>query len=347
MLTHNEIGNQIVPVATLATTRFVTAQGANCIKQQLIRAIYAKGMAAFDTLIEALHEQHGSIDVKIGSGRGKWTPLMFAVHKRRNEMVHKLLELGADPNCFDHSTKKTALHSACTNGYNRIVRMLLATQKVRDINLADNDEGESALFAAVKRGRLLCVALLLQHSLHGQICDINMQMRSTGQSPLFVACDKGDLAMVQLLLNYQHTACDLNAPGKKGYTPLMKAVSKGHSDVVRLLLNCDPQRENPLGMPNLALENGDLKQCAAKLAVRVHKFEIMRMLLDVEGNHRALYTKDYKERDILEYSTHVKKDRRIREDIKRRLLGELNQILRQELPYLPNLVLLCITDHTY
>merc|ERR1719486_1557869 len=141
-------------------------------------------------------------------------------------MVHKLLQLGADPNCIDRSTKKSALHSACTNGYNRIVRMLLATQKVRDINQTD-DEGESALFAAVKKSRLHCVELLLRHSLHKQVCDINVQPRTSGHSPLWLACDKGDLEVVQHLLNYKHMACALNAKGVKGYSPLMKAVSKG------------------------------------------------------------------------------------------------------------------------
>lgn len=338
MLTHNEIGNK-------ATTRYVTAS--NSLGQQLIRAIYGKNMTAFDTLVQALHEKHGSIDVEIGSGKSKWTPLLFAVHKQRNVMVHKLLKLDADPNCFDHSTKKSALHSACTNGYARIVRMLLATQKVQNINLADNDEGESALFAAVKKGRLRCVELLLQHTLHGQVCNINLRMRTTWQSPLFVACDKGDLAMVQLLLNYKHMACDLNAPGKKGYTPLMKAVSKGHIAVVRLLLDRDPHHENPLGIPDLTLVNGQLHQCAAKLAVRVEKYEIMKMLLDAAGNNKALYTKDYKGRDILEYSTHVKRDRRIGEDIKRRLCGDVSQTLRREVPYLPNLVVQCICNMTY
>jgi len=224
--------------------------------------------------------------------------------------------------------------------------MLLATQKVRDINRADNDESESALFAAVKKGRFSCIELLLQRSLHHQICDINLPLRSTRQSPLFVACDKGDLAVVQLLLNYKFMACDLNVAGKKGYTPLMKAVSKGHFDVVRLLLDRDPKRENPLGMPDLALQNGELKQCAAKLAVRVHKFEIMRLLLDVE-DYGALYTKDYKGRDILEYSTHVKTHPQIEEDIRRRLSGDVNKTLRRELPFLPNLIVQCICYMTY
>ena len=79
---------------------------------QLIKAIYGNREDAFDTLLEALLEQEARpIDTVLGVGKGKWTALMFAVHKRRNDMVRKLLEKGADPNCFDHSTKKSALHS--------------------------------------------------------------------------------------------------------------------------------------------------------------------------------------------------------------------------------------------
>lgn len=339
MITHNEIGNK-------ASTRYVAIGERRSVEQQLIRSIYAKDETAFDTLVEALQTKYGSVDVTIGFGRGKWAPLMFAVHKQRDTMVHKLLQLGADPNCADRSTKKSALHSACTNGYSRIVRMLLATQKVRDINEADNDEGSTALFTAVKRGHLHCVELLLRHSLHSQVCDINVQLRTSGHSPLWVACDKGDVEMVQRLLTYKHMACAIDAKGKKGYSPLMKAVSKGHEAVVRLLLNEDPKRENPLGPPDVTAEN-PLRQCAAKIAVRVHKYEIMRMLLDAEGNEGALYTLDYKGRDILEYSTHVKTDRRIGEDIKRRLCNDVSGALREELPFLPQLIVQCICNMTY
>ena len=61
--------------------------------------------------------------------------------------------------------------------------MLLATQRVRDINLAENEEGESALFAAVKKSRVHCVELLLKYSLHSQVCDINVRLKTNGHSP--------------------------------------------------------------------------------------------------------------------------------------------------------------------
>eukprot|EP00483_Globobulimina_turgida_P006408 UN06418 len=52
---------------------------------------------------------------------------MLAAHNNRTSMVQKLLSRGADPNCIDKKNKKSVLIQACSNGYGRIVKLLLST----------------------------------------------------------------------------------------------------------------------------------------------------------------------------------------------------------------------------
>eukprot|EP01083_Nonionella_stella_P171225 584427_1 len=123
----------------MKSRRFIASktQDENKIEFQLIASIYQNDFAAFEALIGGLN----SINQPIGTGKSKWTSLMFAVHKRRTQFVSKLLKLGADPNCFDHSTKKSCLHTACTFGYGGIAGLLLATGRINDINYCSNQEG--------------------------------------------------------------------------------------------------------------------------------------------------------------------------------------------------------------
>jgi len=316
---------------------------------QLIQSIYEPDEDAFDALIQTV----SSIDNPIGHGRGKWTPLMFCVHKKRDTLVAKLLDMGANPNTFDQSTKKSCLHTACTNGYGRIVRLLLQTQRIGNINLADNEEGESPLFAAVKKSRKFCVELLLNHALHGQVCDINIRIKTNGQTPLFIACDKGDIEIVRLLLDYKYMRCDLNAVDQRGYTALMKAVAKGHDDVVRLLLNVD-SKSNPLAMPDVNLTN-NWSQCATMLAVRANNLKMTKLLLNVDENADVLYRKDWKERTILDQCVRYHIDKKIVEYVKKLLYTNIHSVINSintskdhdNVPYLPSGIVNLLCNMTY
>eukprot|EP01083_Nonionella_stella_P080240 220408_1 len=322
--------------------RFVASRNEdeNKIEFQLIHSIYLNDEAAFDTLITTLP----SVDTAIGTGKSKWTTLMFAVHKRRTYMVRKLLEMGADPNCFDHTTKKSCLHSACTSGYGLIARLLLQSQRIKDINDTTNVEGESPLFAAVKKSRKYCVELLLNYGLHSQVCNINVALKTNGQTPLFIACDKGDVEIAALLTDYKHMECDVNAAGNKGYTPLMKAVGKNHMDVVKILL-----KKNA----NINLVN-NLRQCATVIAVRTKHYQISKLLLK-ENGHEVLYRRDYRDRTILDQCLKYHMGKEIIEFIRKLLHVNIHSAIscvnaspqHSKVPYIPSGVVQYICNMTY
>jgi len=268
------------------------------------------------------------------------------VHKRRWKFVIKLLQKGANVNCIDRSTKKTCLHLVCTGGYARIARYLLETKKIIDINNNATNDGESPLYCAVKKGRIKCVELLLDRSLHGQVCDINL--KTHGHSPLLIACDKGDADMVKLLLDYEFMECDLNSQDNKGYTPLMKAVGKGHEKVVEMLLDKGDKLD-------LDLMNDGLNQCAAVIAVRANNFKIAKMILDRGFDGDVLYRKDWKDRTVLDQCARFRVPKEITNYVKellhRKVHGVIQSInsseMHQDVPYLPIGVVQSICNMTY
>lgn len=240
--------------------------------------------------------------------------------------------------------------------------MLLKSGRIHDINYAVADgsaPGEAAIHIAVKKCYSEHVRMLLDTSLHSQICDINARLRSNGQSPLFMACDKGDAVTVRMLIQYQSMKCDLDAPDFKLYTPLMKAVAKGHRAVVELLL--DPNR-NPLGPPDLTKVNF-LKQCASMIAVRTANYGLARMLLEHPRNEGVLFRRDDRGRSVLDFlmlnvkcdMEQYQKRKMATELVKELLLKELIVMLRQmadskecdSVPHLPNGIVRCISIMTY
>jgi len=320
---------------------------------QLIQSIYQNDEEAFDALISTFD----NVSVPIGTGRSKWTPLMFAVHKKRTKIVAKLLAMGADPNCIDHSTKKSCLHTACISGYGGIARMLLQSGKIDNINYNGNVEGESPIYGAIKKCQKYCVELLLKYELHQQVCDINVALKTNKQTPMYIACDKGDIEMVRLLLNYKHMRCDLNSMDDKGYTPLMKAVGKRHVEIVKLLLNYGSEYgNNPLPIPNLNLVN-KYKKCATMQACRTNNFKISKILLNIDENLEGgvLYRVDWRNRTLLDQCLQSHTDKRIIEYIKKLLYANIHSTIKsvntskdhENVPYLPSGVVQYICSMTY
>eukprot|EP01084_Bolivina_argentea_P124182 220056_1 len=308
---------------------------------KLISSIYQNDENTFDTLIDSFPD----INKGVGNGKAQWTLLMLAVHNYRTSMVQKLLFRGADPNCIDKRNKLSVLIHACSNGYHEIVKLLLSTKKITNINYNDNPEGISALYAATKRSRIHCIQLLLNYELHEQVCDVNVHTVTNEQTPVFIACDKGDLEMVKLFINYKHLQCDLNAMDHKGYTPLMKAVAKRHYDVVQFLLS----KENPLPAPNINLCNRYKQKCCTMIAVQINTFKISKLLLnnsdDESGqtNVVELYRKDHKGRTLLDQCLIYHTDKRIVKYIKELLYTAIHSTLESAfsskesdtVPYVP------------
>lgn len=151
---------------------------------------------------------------------------------------------------------------------------------------------------SVKKCHSECVRLLLDISMHSQICDINLRLLSNGQSPLWMACDRGDVQIVKLLLQYPSMKCDINAVDNKGYTPLMKAVGKGHIKVVELLL--DSQQNPHVNDLDLTMVNQG-KQCATMMAARTGNYGMAQLLMQHPENKGVLFRRDFRNRSVLDF----------------------------------------------
>ena len=94
---------------------------------------------------------------------GGWTGLMYAVRNKHNSLVQLLLQQpGIDVNCRDR-WGQTALHYSVTGDNPEGLRLLLAHPGMGSINTRDND-GDTPLMAAIRRGRLSCVIELVRVS---------------------------------------------------------------------------------------------------------------------------------------------------------------------------------------
>ncbi|TEB19368.1 hypothetical protein FA13DRAFT_1744494 [Coprinellus micaceus] len=98
------------------------------------------------------------------------SPLIWAVSKRHDEVVHKLLACGADPNWPGAGQSNTPLHHSVTTNNYEIACALLAHGADSDLR---NSSGETPLHYACKLGRADFVELLIGHDANTSIADQN------------------------------------------------------------------------------------------------------------------------------------------------------------------------------
>ena len=159
------------------------------------------------------------------------TPLVHAARCNRAADVVALLADGADvnePNTTGGrfgSPGTTALHVACTYGYNAVVTALLAANA--DVNLARSSS--TPLIIACERGHTEVAANLLAANANVD------QATNTGYTPMSLACHFGYLGCVQLLSSYGavRTFPDDHAPYN---TAELIATLRGHHAVAAWLL---------------------------------------------------------------------------------------------------------------
>ncbi|XP_012691221.2 ankyrin repeat and KH domain-containing protein 1 isoform X2 [Clupea harengus] len=188
------------------------------------------------------------------SNEFKESALTLACYKGHLEMVHFLLEAGADQ---EHKTDEmhTALMEACMDGHVEVARLLLdsgaqvnmpadsfespltlaacgghvelaALLIERGANLEEvNDEGYTPLMEAAREGHEEMVALLL-----AQGANINAQTEETQETALTLACCGGFLEVADFLIK---AGADIELGCS---TPLMEAAQEGHLELVKYLL---------------------------------------------------------------------------------------------------------------
>ena len=124
------------------------------------------------------------------SGKG-WTPLMLASAEGHNDVVFDLIQAGADVNA-KNELGRTALMFASIYGYYSIAKELLA--RGADPNILPNDNtGWTALIAAVNKGNVEIVKLLVEYGSH-----VNIKDRE-GKTALKQAEEQGNLDIVRIL----------------------------------------------------------------------------------------------------------------------------------------------------
>ncbi|KAK6516956.1 hypothetical protein TWF506_006836 [Arthrobotrys conoides] len=237
------------------------------------------------------------------------SPLSIASYYGVEELVQKLLSIGADPN-GKGGHFGTILQSAAAGGSQKVVEMLIKAGA--DVNKTGGAQN-TALIAAATYGHEAVVSFLLksnpdaiiesssyacsalyQAALAGHVkttvrllgagFDIN-QLGSHG-TPLYAASLKGSIDLVQILLN---RGADVNKGGRGqwGY-PLIAAAREGNASLVKVLLRAgadvnvksDPTWFDPIEMRKYLLYG----EVSALLAAVVSRdLETFKTIMDAKG----------------------------------------------------------------
>jgi serine/threonine-protein phosphatase 6 regulatory ankyrin repeat subunit B len=184
-------------------------------------------------------------------GSNGLTPLCTSISKGIDEMVKKLLDLGADitQNCAlfsapEHNSddkvdeiSSTPIFLALDRHRINIIEMFLNNAKEKGLNDYINFQrpfdGATILLVSVNKANdfsdenYSLITKLLEYG-------ANPNIRSTyGNTPLLDASALGIFNIVKKLLEF---GADPNIPNKDGWTPLMIASNNGYSEIVKLLL---------------------------------------------------------------------------------------------------------------
>ena len=183
-------------------------------------ALYYASLCGFSGLANYIICTHGE-DVNAKCGYHE-TPLRAASYKGHIDVVHVLLDHGANVNTIDK--RKTPLYSAVYGRQSEIVRLLL--EHGADVD-AWYDSQDLVLHYASKNGQAEVVHLLLRHK-----ADVDAR-GLVGRTPLQGASLFGHTKVVQLLLDH---GANINVLSRGRNHPLHIAIRNGRFEVVQLLL---------------------------------------------------------------------------------------------------------------
>ena len=149
------------------------------------------------------------------------TPLSLACQTRQLDVINFLLANGA-------SVMKTqkAVHLACHNGYDDIVRIMIEAGASMVSGHTD-DPDTQLIHCAAKEGHAKIIELLITKGAQVNVTD------QSGITPLMYACEAGSLDTVQRLIE-QGAILDFQNP--QHVTPLHFACQGGYSSIVAYLI---------------------------------------------------------------------------------------------------------------
>ena len=179
-------------------------------------------------------------DLKIEQGHIGSTPLLAAVCQGNPEIVHLLLDAGADSTFQSEKLGKTCLTSAAYYGQSEITRILLLHESMKPPSMSSihnnstfvdtvRGDGASALTLAVSNNHMDIAQMLIENG-----ADVNLRNLDTGETPLFDAVRERHAELVPFLLEH---GADVKQPSFRGSTLLHEAVFREDTQLVQTLID--------------------------------------------------------------------------------------------------------------
>ena len=229
--------------------------------------------------------------------------LFLAIKNENVEIVEDFLKAGCDPNITD-SIGEPALFFAFLSGNSQIIDLLLQhganvknvlnvaiykglpviVKKILNfgvnVDLVEDNTGQSPLHLAIANHNLEIVELLLEH--HSSI--VNFEDRN-GETPLYFAVSQGNVEIVEELLKQN---ADTNCKNMNGDSLLKFAISKGNIEIAKELLKHGA---------DVDIRDSDNKT-PLQISLDMIRYDIVEILLayganidSISGNgkHRALH----------------------------------------------------------
>ena len=210
---------------------FLIKQGANVDLQDSYGKTalhYALGSLNFLFEILCCLIQKGA-DVNTGSN-DKLTPLMIAAEKGHINALTLLIKFGADADLQDKNGK-TALHHAVYGSDVSCEILSCLIEMGADVNAGGNIN-HTPLMIAAEKGHINAVTFLIRNG-----ADVDLQDQNYGETALFCAV-RGFDASCEVLNCLTKNGADINASSKRMLTPLMIAAKMGCINAVTFLMEC-------------------------------------------------------------------------------------------------------------
>jgi ankyrin repeat protein len=169
------------------------------------------------------------------------TPLHWACANDIYASIHRMLNLGADPNKVNEEGD-TPLHIACKKGDTMLEILLDSTiVPITCIN-QKNKDGDTPLHRACTEN----IAADIITKMIEKGADVGM-VNSTGDTPLYIACQKSHANIIPALLDSPNVSEYINLQDKDGDTPLHWACAKNvAADIITKMIEkgADPEIVN-------------------------------------------------------------------------------------------------------